>query len=76
MTLTALKAEIENIIARTPYTKEEVLSFLNAEPELTPNELFAYAAAVDYLKGKKSGDHKKLLKQFTKKKNELMQEYL
>lgn len=76
MNLAQLKTEIERLIAQTPYTKEEVLSFFNAEPELTVDELMAYSVALDYLRGKKSARHKELLKQFTKKKYALMKDYL
>ncbi len=79
MNLAQIKAEIERMIAATPYSKEEVLSFFNAEPELTPDELFAYGIALEYLRDQKktrTESYKKLEKQFTKKKDALMKNYL
>lgn len=76
MTLKEIKSEIERLIQQTPHSKEEVLSFLNAEEELNPEELFAYGIALEYLRGKKSADYKKLEKIFTKRKGELLKKYL
>ena len=75
MKLLQLKKEIERLIAMTPYSKDEVFSLLNAEPDLTPDELFAYSVAIEYLNGKKSENHKKLLQQFTTKRDELIKNY-
>ncbi len=75
MTLMQLKEEIERIISRTPYTKEEVLSFLTAEPELTMDELMAYGIALEYLRDKKDKRSENLRKQFSKKKEDLMTYY-
>jgi hypothetical protein len=79
MTLQQLKDEIERIINASPYSKEEVLSVLNAEEDLSPNELMAYMVALDYLhwkKGKESADYKKIERQFIKRKDKLMKHYL
>jgi hypothetical protein len=76
MTLAEIKREIEAIISRTPYTKEEVLSFFKAEEELTPDELFAYGIALEYLRGKKDANYKKLEQVFTKKRDALAKRYL
>ena len=75
MTIQELKIEIERIIARTPYTKEEVLSFFTAEEELNPEELFAYGMALEYLRGKKSANYKKIENLFLKRKDKLMKKY-
>jgi hypothetical protein len=75
MNMMQIKEEIERIIARTPYTKEEVLSFLTAEPELTMDELMAYGIALEYLRDKKDKRSENLRKQFTKKKDDLITYY-
>lgn len=75
MTLNEIKAEIERLIRQTPYSKEEVLSYLTAEKELEPEELFAYGVALEYLRGKKSADYKKIEKLFMKRKDELLKKY-
>lgn len=76
MTFANLKVEIERLIAASPYSKEEVLSLFNAEPELSMDELMAYSVALEYLHGKKGANYKKLQEQFLKKKDALMEKYV
>lgn len=76
MTIIEIKNQIEEIIRRSPYTKEEILSFLTAEEELNIDELMAYGVALEYLRGKKDANFKKLEKVFLRKKKDLIKHYL
>ena len=76
MTIIEIKNQIEEIIRRSPYTKEEILSFLTAEEELNIDELMAYSVALEYLRGKKDANFKKLEKVFLRKKKDLIKHYL
>ena len=76
MTIIEIKNQIEEIIRRSPYTKEEILSFLTAEEELNIDELMAYGVALEYLRGKKDANFKKLEKVFLQKKKDLIKHYL
>lgn len=75
MSLQQVINEIERLIQQTPYSKEEILSFFEAEKELNMDELMAYGVALEYLRGKKSADYKKLQNQFLKKKKDLIKFY-
>ncbi len=50
--------EINRLIAATPYTREEIAAFWKAEDEKEwePETLFAYAAAMEYMR--KQGNEK------------------
>ena len=77
MTILELKQEIERIISRSPYSKEEILSlFTLEEDKFEPDEILAYGVALDYLKDKKSADYKKLEKLFRTRKDKLIKKYL
>lgn len=75
MNLIEIKNEIERMIRATPYSREEVLEMFDKEEEYSPDELMAYSVAIEYLKGKKSADRKRLEKMFTKRKKELVKYY-
>ena len=75
MTIQELKTEIERMIARTPYTKEEILLFLTVKEELKPEELFAYGIALKYLQDKKSTNYKKIENLFLKRRDKLIKKY-
>ena len=75
MNIVELKQEIERMISRTPYTKEEVLAIFKQEEEPTLDEIFAYGIALEYLKGKKSENTERLQKLFLKKKDKLIEYY-
>lgn len=51
------------------------MSYLNAEPDLSTDELFAYGIALEYLHDKKSNNYKDLEKVFLKKRDEFIINY-
>lgn len=76
MNIIELKKEIERLIERTPYTKEEVLAIFGKEEEWNYDEIFAYGIALEYLKGKSDEKTERLQKLFTKRKDNIMKKYL
>lgn len=75
MNLAELKNRIEELIQQTPYSKSDVLAMFDKEEEYEPDELFAYAVAVEYLREKKSANTKSLEKMLNTRKNKLIKFY-
>lgn len=74
MTLENLLKKINQIIQENPYTREQVIELLSAEPEMTPDEILYLSMAMEYMRNRNQ-DTRKLEKEFIKRRDKLMKFY-
>ena len=78
MKICELVSEINRLVERTPYSREEIAAIWKAESEgeWKPDVLFSYAAALEYCRTHGEGEKAKSIRaDYERRLNDLMQFY-